>query len=634
MALVPSHWALHLPVPPQAARGLIGSPFTVLHLPSEPDSLHDWHWPSHLPSQQTPSTQFPDVHWVRRRAACAIVEGLGAGAGRVAVGARRARGRGAAARAFAAAVGRAHVAGARAGRGERARSRPVAHGSGGRLAARAGGRRADRAAVGERARHPVDSVALSFAGSRSATRRARGERGSLRRSAFADRAGLLARLALSVALAIAADAVDAVSRRTRSARRTTRTIGLADETDPRGIAIGTCAARARGAAAIAFGTRAGRTLAGRAGAGNGRAAGTDAVANGCGGDLAAHAGRGRANRGAVGERAGLSVGAVTLARARSRAATCVAWTNRAPFDGLARAWRSSLLARLALAIAGRITAQSVDAMSRRTFCIHLACRGVRAMHVHGRINCARVVARRVVVAASLVATSLVVPSLLDGVVDRRGAAFAARSMRNRSSRPAGAPAWRRRAHGPEAGRTAEKDQHGGAKHHSRNANHRQFFRAHRDLLQRRTSSAGERRCPTMGPKIHGTGLANRTRGEEYARTVRGASGSCHWTISASAGSRILPPNYQHSGDSHHVLHAADRACRTQRGTLTERKHTQGWAGDRRGSCALTRESLIAPARARRAARRPRRPARPRGVDREARPAGYRCGPRGSPDASQ
>jgi hypothetical protein len=64
MALVPSHCALHLPVPPQAARGLIGSPFTILHLPTDPDSLHDWHWPSHLPSQQTPSTQFPDVHWV------------------------------------------------------------------------------------------------------------------------------------------------------------------------------------------------------------------------------------------------------------------------------------------------------------------------------------------------------------------------------------------------------------------------------------------------------------------------------------------------------------------------------------------------------------------------------------------
>lgn len=43
VALVPLHWALHFPVPPQAGRGLIGSPATVLHLPIEPVSLHDWH---------------------------------------------------------------------------------------------------------------------------------------------------------------------------------------------------------------------------------------------------------------------------------------------------------------------------------------------------------------------------------------------------------------------------------------------------------------------------------------------------------------------------------------------------------------------------------------------------------------
>jgi len=41
VALVPSHCALHFPVPPHAARGLIGSPFTTLHLPTDPDSLHD-----------------------------------------------------------------------------------------------------------------------------------------------------------------------------------------------------------------------------------------------------------------------------------------------------------------------------------------------------------------------------------------------------------------------------------------------------------------------------------------------------------------------------------------------------------------------------------------------------------------
>ena len=39
--LVPSHWALHFPVPPHAARELKGSPLTALHLPTEPASLHD-----------------------------------------------------------------------------------------------------------------------------------------------------------------------------------------------------------------------------------------------------------------------------------------------------------------------------------------------------------------------------------------------------------------------------------------------------------------------------------------------------------------------------------------------------------------------------------------------------------------
>lgn len=61
---VPPHWALHFPVPPQAGRGVTGSPRTVLHLPTDPASLHDWHWPSQAPSQQTPSTQFPEVHWL------------------------------------------------------------------------------------------------------------------------------------------------------------------------------------------------------------------------------------------------------------------------------------------------------------------------------------------------------------------------------------------------------------------------------------------------------------------------------------------------------------------------------------------------------------------------------------------
>ena len=64
VAFVPSHWALHFPVPPQAARGLTGSPWMALHVPTEPRALQDWHWPSHLPLQQTPSVQKPEVHWV------------------------------------------------------------------------------------------------------------------------------------------------------------------------------------------------------------------------------------------------------------------------------------------------------------------------------------------------------------------------------------------------------------------------------------------------------------------------------------------------------------------------------------------------------------------------------------------
>lgn len=57
--LTPPHWPLHVPVPLHAARVPTGSPFTVLHTPSEVVSLHDWHWPSHLLSQHTPSTQLP-----------------------------------------------------------------------------------------------------------------------------------------------------------------------------------------------------------------------------------------------------------------------------------------------------------------------------------------------------------------------------------------------------------------------------------------------------------------------------------------------------------------------------------------------------------------------------------------------
>lgn len=60
--LVPSHCPLQAPVPPHAVRGASGAPFTGVHFPSALASLHDSHCPSHLPSQQTPSTQNPDAH--------------------------------------------------------------------------------------------------------------------------------------------------------------------------------------------------------------------------------------------------------------------------------------------------------------------------------------------------------------------------------------------------------------------------------------------------------------------------------------------------------------------------------------------------------------------------------------------
>jgi hypothetical protein len=41
LVFVPSHWAVHFPEPPHAARGLTGGPLMALHFPTEPDSLHD-----------------------------------------------------------------------------------------------------------------------------------------------------------------------------------------------------------------------------------------------------------------------------------------------------------------------------------------------------------------------------------------------------------------------------------------------------------------------------------------------------------------------------------------------------------------------------------------------------------------
>jgi len=59
---LPSHCPLHTPLPPQAGRGPTGSPWMTLHVPTEPGSLHDSHWPSHWVSQHTPSTQKPSGH--------------------------------------------------------------------------------------------------------------------------------------------------------------------------------------------------------------------------------------------------------------------------------------------------------------------------------------------------------------------------------------------------------------------------------------------------------------------------------------------------------------------------------------------------------------------------------------------
>src|SRR5204862_4299371 len=52
----------HGPVPPQASCEAIGVPLTGLHVPAEPASLHDSHWPSQDVSQHTPSTQCPLEH--------------------------------------------------------------------------------------------------------------------------------------------------------------------------------------------------------------------------------------------------------------------------------------------------------------------------------------------------------------------------------------------------------------------------------------------------------------------------------------------------------------------------------------------------------------------------------------------
>jgi hypothetical protein len=62
LPFTPSHVPLHGAAPPQGVRGERGTPFTGVHVPTAAATLHDSHCPSHLPSQQTPSTQNPDAH--------------------------------------------------------------------------------------------------------------------------------------------------------------------------------------------------------------------------------------------------------------------------------------------------------------------------------------------------------------------------------------------------------------------------------------------------------------------------------------------------------------------------------------------------------------------------------------------
>jgi hypothetical protein len=54
---------LHVVVP---THSLAGSVFdgTLAQVPTLPATLHAWHVPLQAPLQQTPSTQFPEVHWL------------------------------------------------------------------------------------------------------------------------------------------------------------------------------------------------------------------------------------------------------------------------------------------------------------------------------------------------------------------------------------------------------------------------------------------------------------------------------------------------------------------------------------------------------------------------------------------
>lgn len=52
------------PSPAQSGRVPTGAPLTAEHVPAFDGRLHASHWPEQAVSQQTPSMQLPDAHWV------------------------------------------------------------------------------------------------------------------------------------------------------------------------------------------------------------------------------------------------------------------------------------------------------------------------------------------------------------------------------------------------------------------------------------------------------------------------------------------------------------------------------------------------------------------------------------------
>jgi hypothetical protein len=65
VALVPSHLPPQVvPVPAHDLPAPSGAPAgSVVQVPSDPGTLHDWQTPEQPELQQYPSTQLPEVHW-------------------------------------------------------------------------------------------------------------------------------------------------------------------------------------------------------------------------------------------------------------------------------------------------------------------------------------------------------------------------------------------------------------------------------------------------------------------------------------------------------------------------------------------------------------------------------------------